>query len=169
MNNRKQISNDEIRNAIEFVKIRLYKKGDEGDLAKLLKKCFGKYYRPYLDFNEEYIIEKVDKKENKIFVATDKNKIIGSIRVRMKNPRLAVLRQISVTEKYRNKGIGTELIKKAISYLKTKKVEKVVARSDSKNKTGMIFLVQNGFVPESVMREHYKKKEDIIEFALFLR
>ena len=151
------------------VKIRAYKKGDEKDLAELLKECFGRYYRPYLNFNEEYIIEKAGKKENEIFVATDKNKIIGSIRVRMKNPRLAVLRQISVAKKYRNKGIGTKLIKKAISYLKTKNVEKVVARSDSENKTGMIFLIQNDFVPESVMKEHYKKKEDIIEFALFLR
>lgn len=150
------------------IKIRAFKKGDEKDLVMLLKECFGKYYRPYLDFNENYIMEKIGKRENKILVAIDGKKIIGSIRIAMKNPHLAELRQISVTKKYRNKGVGTKLIKNSISFLKKRKIDKVAARTDVKNKDGMIFLIQNGFAPESVMREHFKKKEDIIEFALFL-
>lgn len=151
------------------LKIRSFKKGDEKELANLLKECFGKYYRPYLNFDENYVIEKIKKPENEIFVAKEKDEIIGSIRVRMKNPRLAVLRQISVKKKHRNKGVGTKLIKKAISFLKRKKVDKVIARSDADNRKGMIFLIENGFVPESVMRKHYKKDEDIIEFARFLK
>lgn len=151
------------------IKIRFFENGDEKGLSKVLNECFKKDYRPYVKFNEKYIKEKVADKRNKIFVAVDKKKIIGSVRVKIFGLDLAELRQISVIKKYRGKGIGTKLIKNAISFLKRKKVRKVVARAKSNDKIGMKFLIDNDFRPESFLREHYKKKVDIIEFALFLR
>jgi len=151
------------------IKIRFFENGDEKGLAKVLNECFKKDYRPYVKFNEKYIKEKIADKRNKIFVAVDKKKIIGSIRVNVYDLDLAELRQISVTKKYRGKGIGTKLIRKSIDFLKRKKVRKVVARAKSTDKAGMKFLIENNFIPESFLREHFRKKSDIIEFALFLR
>lgn len=151
------------------IKIRFIENGDEKGLAKVLNECFKKDYYPYVKFNEEYVREKIADKRNKIFVAVDKKKIIGSVRINVYDLDLAELRQISVTKKYRGKGIGTKLIKKAIDYLKRKKIRKVVARAKSNDKIGMKFLINNDFVPESFLREHFRKKSDIIEFALFLR
>ena len=151
------------------IKIRFFENGDEKGLAKLLNECFKKDYYPYVKFNEEYVREKIADKRNKIFVAVDKKKIIGSVRVKIFDLDLAEIRQISVTKKYRGKGIGSKLMKSAISYLKRKKIRKVVARAKATDKIGMKFLIDNNFVPESFMKEHFRKKVDIIEFALFLR
>ena len=56
MNNRKQISNDEIRNAIEFVKIRLYKTlGEKGNLSfSSMHEALGVMTEEYDELVHEY-------------------------------------------------------------------------------------------------------------------
>jgi len=151
------------------LKLREIKSGEEKNLAKLLKECFSKEYPSFIKFDEEYVRKKIENERNNIFIALEKDNIVGSIRAKKTGDDLAELVQISVTKKFRNKGIGTKLMKKTVQELKKKGIRKITATSNSKDKKGMIFLIQNNFEPETIMKQHYNTKNDVVQFSLFVK
>ncbi len=98
------------------------------------------------DFNKDF--PKLFKK-NKYFLAEEDGRIFGFIGGEIKigsgffkNKRIGAIHALFVEEKYRNKGIGAELIKKFISWLKMKKAE-IAELAVSSNNSAAIKLYKN--------------------------
>ena len=91
-------------------------------------------------------------KKNKYFLAENNGKIIGFVGGEIKigsgffkNKRIGHIHALFVEEKYRNRGIGVELIKTFISWLKTKKVKIAELAVSSRNSTAIKLYKNIGF------------------------
>jgi len=88
-------------------------------------------------------------KENNYFLAEENGNILGFVGGKIKagsgfykNVKIGEMWGLFVEEKYRNKGVGTELIKAFISWLKTKKAE-IAELCVSANNADAIKLYEN--------------------------
>lgn len=101
-------------------------------------------------------------KENKYFLAEENGRIFGFVGGEIKigsgffkNKRIGAINALFVEEKYRNKGIGAELIKTFVSWLKTKKAE-IAELAVSSNNTAAIKLYKNLGFKEFIIRMRKK-------------
>ncbi len=91
---------------------------DKGDLEKLLD-----YYKENDVIEEDYIRNRINYflEDNMIAIAEDNGNIIGHNFIQIKeNPNLGVaeFEAVNVNDKYRGKGIGSELIRKSVEFAK---------------------------------------------------
>lgn len=149
------------------MKIENAKADDAKEIAALIQKPFGKDYEPF-KIDESRIIEKMKDEKNQFIIAREGEKIIGVIRTSIEDFDLAELRWLAVEEKYRGKGIGTELVKFALDSLKKRRMRKVVARTMSTDAAAISLFMNLKFEIEGYFRDHFRKGTNIIQFARFL-
>ena len=67
------------------------------------------------------------------FVYEEDNKVIGCCSLEIYNQKLAEIRSVVVTAEYRNKGIGSSLVKRCLDEAKSKNVYRVLSVTDKSN------------------------------------
>ena len=84
--------------------------------------------------------------ENSIFVAEDKT-IVGflSVEVHHDNEDYIYLNDFAVTAEYRNKGIGSALLKAAESYAREINIHKLCLHAEKTNPSAMHFYEKSGY------------------------
>lgn len=102
---------------------------------------------PNLSNNEivKYIKQHQNNKFQKIFRIFYLKKHIGNIRINFLNNDEVTVGIIIGEKNLYNLGIGTQALKKLIGYLKTKKVNSIIAYVSKKNFKSIFFFKKNGF------------------------
>ena len=149
----------------ETMKIRIASKNDAKEIANIIKRHFESDYMGMANFDEGYIKEKMKKDT---FLVADSDSIIGCIRLSFVDIDLAEIRTLCVDKEYRGKGIAQSLLNEAVSFLKEKKMRKLIARMKSDNKDAITLFEKNGFKQEGYFLEHYRKGIDVLQFYKFL-
>ncbi len=127
------------------MKIRNYKTSDKDSVVSLWKKVFN----PQKPYNDPEIVIDMKTKQNDglFFVAEENNQIIGTIIAGFDGHR-GWLYSLAVHQQHRRKGIGTQLVKKAIHELKKLGCLKVNLQINSDNSEVVGFYKKNGFLLE---------------------
>ena len=126
------------------MKIRLAKEKDATDVAAIIKRHHQEDYMGYATFDESYIKEKM-KKNNFYFVADDGN-IVGCLRASVVDLDLAEIRTVCVEEAYRGRGLAKEMAKKALAFLKEKKMRKRKINNErfgARNRGGRVYRLSS--------------------------
>lgn len=112
----------------------------------------------------------IRKDENsKSLVAEVNGKVIGYISASFNpGPRLGVIGIVSVDPEHHGRGIGTELMRAAIGFLKSKGARKVWTTVSTINTKAIIYYIRNGFMPEGVLKDHFADGIDEIFMGMFL-
>ena len=101
----------------------------------------------------------MNSKDNIIIVAEDENNLIGYLNGSLLNniwQESGYIDDLFVTREFKRKGIGTQLIKKFIEYLKVKKIKKCKLGVDIKNINAISLYNKLGF-----KTDHYEMSLNI--------
>lgn len=83
--------------------------------------------------------------KNTFFVIKDKDKVIGTLGVKNESDKTALLRRLFVDKAYRKRGLGTSLVKKAVSFCESRGYKEMVFRATDRMKNAIQLLEKNGF------------------------
>jgi hypothetical protein len=127
------------------MKIRNYKPSDKNSIISLWKKVLN----PQKPHNNPEIAIDMKTKQNDglFFVAEDNHEIIGTVIAGFDGHR-GWLYSLAMLPQHRRKGIGTQLVKKAIGELKKLGCLKVNLQINSDNNEVVEFYKKNGFLVE---------------------
>lgn len=106
------------------------------------------------------------KKDILVFIAKDKNKIIGYSFCDVSNKKRVRLKGIVVHKSYQGKGIGEKLIKKVLNELKNLNCKKVVTRTWSSNNKSISLFTKFGFEKYYTIKNQRINGDDTIWFKL---
>ena len=145
-------------------KIRIAVPADEQKIRELFVEMLTTIYRT--EDAEGYEYGYLDKfwagQEDRIYVAEDREVVAFlSVEVHHEPVKYIYLDDFSVTEAYRNKGIGSELIRAAESYAKESRITAVLLHVEKTNEPAMRFYERSGY---SIYRDdgtRYLLKKDI--------
>ena len=127
------------------VRIRKYQGIDKAPVIELWNTIF---YSQYVHNDPKSNIDmKVKHSDDLFFVAVEKRDIIGTVLVGFDGHR-GWIYSLAVKESHRKKGIGSMLMKKAISELKKLGCLKVNLQLDKENSGTVLFYEKIGFVVE---------------------
>jgi len=106
----------------------------------------------------EQDLRKIYKRTNsKIFIAKDKDEIIGYFWISIRNnARFAKVKKFGrlnfafIKKQYRGKGIFNEFMKEAIKWFKKKKIKIMTLQTKEENKKAQKIYLKKGFVPTSI-------------------
>jgi len=128
------------------------------ELAKIYKDIFPLHN--IFEKSEKEIVEYLEPLSNDILIAVEDNKVIGGLLVSIKksNPKhiRARFRHIAVAKGYRDKGIGSALLKAAEEKVAKGKVEIKVSESEA---DAIEFYKKNGYELEGELKAHYRPNE----------
>ncbi|MBI4115206.1 MAG: GNAT family N-acetyltransferase [Candidatus Omnitrophica bacterium] len=85
------------------------------------------------------------KLDEAFFVAEEGKKIVGTIGVKREDERVALIRRIFVAPQYRQKKIGSELLKRAIEFCEEAGYRELVFKTTSKMEGALKFFESRGF------------------------
>lgn len=123
--------------------IREYEKKDKEELIELWIKVSVEEYG-YTEWAEEIKMLGV-KEYEKILVAVDNGKIIGSMAYKKTNKEVAELKRVYLYKEYRGKGIAKQLYNRIIEVIKKKKYKKLIVETWENFQSGISFYLKNGF------------------------
>lgn len=124
-------------------------------IFNLEKACFDDFY------SEKTILADIKNNNNIVFVAIDGDKIVGYIDVFYIFDE-ANLVKIAVLEQYRRTGIATQLLTRALNYLKKHDVTKMYLEVSEKNKKAIDFYTKNQFEATTKRERYYNDLSDAI-------
>ena len=121
------------------------------------------------DPSEEMIAEYIH--SGTVFIARLKSKIVGALVVLKTRPKTMEIMNISVYEEYQNKGIGKQLLNKAIDYAKESKIKTLEIGTGNPGLVQMILYQKIGFRIIGVEFDYFRKfyKEKIFENGIECR
>ncbi len=82
---------------------------------------------------------------NSFFVAEENHKVIGTCGVKAENKQTAILRRFFVDARYRDRGIGSGLLKEALAFCRTSGFREVVIRTSTRMEKAIRLCKQLGF------------------------
>ncbi len=126
---------------------------DEDDLDRV-----GPNYREKMAL---YDLEEVKNNDGKCFLALEDNKVVGLIMgyirkydeedyLDYKCPKYGVVKELIVSSKIRNKGVGTLLLEKMEDYFKSVDCEYIGLEVFAYNKNALNFYTKNGYHSRTV-------------------
>ncbi|XP_047997732.1 N-alpha-acetyltransferase 30 [Leguminivora glycinivorella] len=125
---------------------------------------------PYSIYTYRYFIHNWPKL---CFLATHDGKCIGAIVCKLDMHRNVVKRgyiaMLAVDEKYRNKKIGSRLVRKAIQAMINDNADEVVLETEITNKPALILYENLGFVRDKRLFRYYLNGVDALRLKLWLR
>jgi len=132
-----------------MLKAEEYKASDSESVRSLILTILKDEYpfdmSAYVDTDINDISGTYGGQENAFFVIKDKDQVVGTGGIKSDSQNSALLRRLFVDKAYRNKGLGTELIKKAVLFCKSKGYGEIVFRATDRMKSAMRLLEKNGF------------------------
>lgn len=157
---------------LQQIKITEYKSSDKNQITALMKE-FGDYFIPINPFNRvphkpnaaEYftnrMLRSVRKKQGKIFVAKDGEKVIGFTGIYIKKQpfeetfetipmTLGYVSELFVQEKYRNQNIGEKLLKIAENYFRKLKCTHSELTVYAPNVKPHGFYLKHGYIDKNI-------------------
>ncbi len=122
------------------------RKTDAKEINEIVKVELGSGYHKVGSFDPMPMLKEIfqDKKE-KIFVATEKNKIIGYIGIRQEK-QICELTLLAVLKEYQGKGIGKRLFEYALRIAKRNKSKKIILEVREGNLKAINLYRKQGFV-----------------------
>lgn len=124
-------------------KIREYEKKDKEDLIELWIKVSVEEYG-YKEWEEEIRILGV-KEYDKILLAIDEGKIVGSMAYKKVNDEVAELKRVYLYKEYRRKGIANKLYNEIIEIIRENKYKKLIVETWENFQSGINFYIKKGF------------------------
>ncbi|EKD56433.1 MAG: histone acetyltransferase HPA2-like protein acetyltransferase [uncultured bacterium] len=155
--------------------IRNAKPEDSRALIKVIKNVSNKYrVFDHDEFNkteeeEKEYLSKLEK--NHLFlIATVNNKIAGWLELypfksKFKKHILGLI--VGIIDKYHRQGIGSQLLEKAISFAKDKKIIKISTEISKNNLASQNLVKKFGFVLEGIQKKQLYIKEKYIDNLFF--
>lgn len=121
------------------------------------------------DPSEEVIDEYIQISTN--FIAKLNEKIVGALVLLKTRPRTMEIMNVSVYEEYQNKGIGRQLIQKAIEYAKESKIKTLEIGTGNPGLHQMMLYQKCGFRIVGVEFDYFRKnhREKIFENGIECR
>lgn len=145
------------------------KSGDIGELVRL----HGILYNDEYGFNKDFeiyvakgladFVLKADLSKERIWIAEEDSLIIGSIAIVKASDEEAQLRWYFVTPSFRGKGLGQELMRRAIEFCWQKKYKKIFLWTTSELVAAAHLYKKNGFVKTEEIRHRIWGDERIEE------
>ena len=142
-----------------MIEYRLASKKDFKGVQKLENECF---LNPYSSEDLKYEFYK--NPINKIVVATDEGKIVGFIDY-LVTFNSATIMQVAVTEDYRKRGIGTQLLSEMEKFFPQEGediVENVTLEVRESNEKAIALYTKNGYQKVLIKKQYYKDGENAI-------
>ena len=145
-------------------KIRIAVPADEQKIRELFVEMLTTIYRT--EDAEGYEYGYLDKfwagQEDRIYVAEDREVVAFlSVEVHHEPVKYIYLDDFSVTEAYRNQGIGSELIRTAESYARENRITAVLLHVHKTNESAMRFYERSGYSIYRDDKNRYLLKKDI--------
>jgi ribosomal protein S18 acetylase RimI-like enzyme len=110
------------------------------------------------DPSEEVIAEYIHLSTN--FIARLDSKIVGALLLLKTRPRTMEIMNISVYEEYQNKGIGKQLINRAIEYAKEYKMQTLEIGTGNPGLIQIMLYQKCGFRIVGVELDYFRKNHD---------
>lgn len=110
--------------------------------------------------DDNFILDYLNKVEGKFIGAFDNDKIIAALLIDKKDYNghvLAKFKHIAVDKEYREKGVGSDLLKKAEQLVGKGKIEINVSENE---KETIEFYKKNGYEQEAELKSHYRENEN---------
>lgn len=123
--------------------IREYEENDKEQLIELWIKVSVEEYG-YKEWEEEIKILGV-KEYNKILLAVDEGKIIGSMAYKKVDNETAELKRVYLYKEYRGKGIAKQLYNEIMKMIKEENYKKLMVETWENFQSGINFYIKNGF------------------------
>jgi ribosomal protein S18 acetylase RimI-like enzyme len=146
-----------------MIEIKEAKEKDLNGLAKMYKQVF-KLHNVF-EKPEEEVLKYMKSLHDKytIIVAAHDDEIVGGCvvvaRVDTEKHKLSQIKHVAVLEEYRDKGVGTELVKKAEDIIGRGKIEIHIAQAKD---DAVGFYKELGYEVEGELKSHYRKGETCI-------
>ncbi len=136
-------------------KIRFYKNSDYEQVKKLYVEG-GIYYEGTDSYGN--IKRKISRDPKSIFVAIEGKEIAGTVSI-TEDGRMTLISRLAVSWKFRSKGIGKALMKKAEEELSARGCDKfnILVREENKNLQG--YYEKQGYAKGNIYRWMEKKKK----------
>ncbi len=123
--------------------IREYEKNDKEELIELWIKVSVEEYG-YKEWEEEIRILGV-KEYDKILLAIDEGRIIGSMAYKKVDNKVVELKRVYLYKEYRGKGIANQLYNGIMETIKENKYKKVIVETWENFQSGISFYIKKGF------------------------
>lgn len=136
------------------IKIRFYKNSDYGQVKKLYVE--GGIYYEGTDSSTN-LKRKISRDPKSIFVAISGKEIAGTVSI-TEDGRMTLISRLAVSWKYRNKGIGKALMKKAEEELSARNCDKFNILVREENKNLQKYYEKQGYEKGNIYRWMEKKK-----------
>lgn len=128
------------------MKIRLFRKGDEQGIIKMIDKVmseFGEHFDPVLD-RDLLNIPKYYRRGGAFWVLVDGDKIVGSVAVSRVNDEICKFRRFYVDSDYRGKGFGSKLFNVRLKFAKEQGYKNAWLATSVNHKDIIIFIKKKG-------------------------
>ncbi|MEN9980012.1 MAG: ribosomal protein S18-alanine N-acetyltransferase [candidate division WOR-3 bacterium] len=136
---------------------------EERDLDQVLQIEHATFPNPW---RRSFFLSDIHRPDGLCIVAENENRVVGYL---IAWGRIEVhIANIAVAAEWRNHGIGTELMKRALEFATGQQAESVFLEVRISNTGAQRFYRRFGFVPTYVRRGYYENGEDalIMELAL---
>ncbi len=122
-----------------------------------------------IGINKEFILIVSQRYDYRFLVAEIDKRVVGFVGILFHmNVGRGEIGPICVCEEYRDKGIGKEMLDKAILFLKDLGIRRVTAKVKTGNEEGIDFFKKNGFEQEGFFKDYSQKNEDVIQLVRFI-
>jgi len=157
---------------IEYATIKMYKSYSEAVTSVCKEEKYLASTRGFSSKETKSFVEKIISNNFSQFFAIEKNKVVGWCDIIPKEQELhrhVGILGMGVISGFRNKGIGTELMKRSISYARTQGIERIELEVYATNLIAQKLYNKFGFIVEGVKRKgkkHNDEYEDVIMMGL---
>ncbi|MEO0025659.1 MAG: ribosomal protein S18-alanine N-acetyltransferase [candidate division WOR-3 bacterium] len=136
---------------------------EEGDLDQVLQIEHATFPNPW---RRSFFLSDIHRPDGLCIVAENESRVVGYL---IAWGRIEVhIANIAVAAEWRNQGVGTELMRRALQFAASQQAESVFLEVRVSNTGAQRFYRRFGFVPTYVRRGYYENGEDalIMELAL---
>lgn len=129
--------------------LRPFRGDDAGSVKELILEILEREYpfdrAAYSDSDLDRIAEVYSGDRNSFLVVEENKKIVGTVGVKEDSRDDALLRRLFVDPGHRKRGYGSELVKRAIEFCRSKKYKRVFFRCTDRMSDAMKLCIKNGF------------------------
>ncbi len=149
------------------IRIRDFTPSDVDSLLGIHEQSAG--YFEDLGINREFILNISQRGDFRFLVAELDGEVVGFIGVLYySNVGRGEIGPVCVDKSLRGRGFGSQLLEKAVTFLRGEGVSRVIARVKEGNTGGLKFFEGNGFQQEGFFKRYTLKGEDVVQFVKFI-